>query len=138
MVEVANGYRPRSVGRDASRHRIRSSRSTRFRCPISAAASDLGTKSDAADAHLLAEIVRLTGPTSGQLAGDSTLGEATKLTSRTHQSLICDRTRQVLRLRSALREFFPAALWPSPTLPPDAPSARSDTRSRHGVRVDQP
>jgi hypothetical protein len=30
--------------------------------------------------------------------------------ARTHQSLIWDRSRQVLRLRSALREFFPAAL----------------------------
>ena len=33
-----------------------------------------------------------------------------KLIARAHQSLIWDRTRQVLRLRSALREFFPAAL----------------------------
>jgi hypothetical protein len=32
------------------------------------------------------------------------------LVAREHQSLIWDRTRQLLRLRSALREFFPAAL----------------------------
>jgi hypothetical protein len=32
------------------------------------------------------------------------------LVARTHQTLIWDRTRQVLRLRSVLREFFPAAL----------------------------
>jgi hypothetical protein len=43
-------------------------------------------------------------------AGDSAPVEATKLVARTHQSLIWDRTRQVLRLRSALREVFPAAL----------------------------
>ncbi|HEV7680052.1 MAG TPA: transposase, partial [Candidatus Dormibacteraeota bacterium] len=33
-----------------------------------------------------------------------------KLVARTHQTLIWDRSRQLLRLRSALREFFPAAL----------------------------
>ena len=32
------------------------------------------------------------------------------LVARTHQTLIWDRSRQLLRLRSALREFFPAAL----------------------------
>jgi len=44
------------------------------------------------------------------IAGDSPDAEAVKLLARTHQSMIWDRTRQVLRLRSALREFFPAAL----------------------------
>jgi hypothetical protein len=38
------------------------------------------------------------------------LAEAVELVARAHQSLIWDRTRQVLRLRSALREFFPADL----------------------------
>ena len=32
------------------------------------------------------------------------------MVARAHQTLIWDRTRQVQRLRSALREFFPAAL----------------------------
>ena len=32
------------------------------------------------------------------------------LVARAHQSLIWDRTRHLLRLRSALREYFPAAL----------------------------
>jgi transposase len=72
--------------------------------------STSGAKSDAADAHLLAEIVRLDRAHHLPVAGDSPLGEAIKLTARTHQSLIWDRTRHVLRLRSALREFFPAAL----------------------------
>jgi len=44
------------------------------------------------------------------VAGDSELGEAIKLVARSHQSLVWDRTRHVLRLRSVLREFFPAAL----------------------------
>jgi len=72
--------------------------------------STSGAKSDAADAHLLAEIVRLDRAHHLPVAGDSPLGEAIKLTARTHQSMIWDRTRHVLRLRSALREFFPAAL----------------------------
>ncbi len=33
-----------------------------------------------------------------------------KLVTRAHQSLIWDRTRHLLRLRNALREYFPAAL----------------------------
>jgi len=44
------------------------------------------------------------------VAGDSALVEGVKLVARAHQNLIWDRHRQVLRLRSALREYFPAAL----------------------------
>jgi transposase len=72
--------------------------------------STSGAKSDAGDAHVLAEIVRLDHAHHRQVAGDSPTAEATKLVARAHQSLIWDRTRQVLRLRSTLREFFPAAL----------------------------
>ena len=43
------------------------------------------------------------------------------MVARTHQSLIWDRTRHVFRLRSALRDFFPAALVALPDL--DAPDA---------------
>ena len=94
---VAAGYRvfainPLSTARYRERH------------------STSGAKSDAADAHILAEIVRLDRAHHRPVAGDSALAEAVKLAARTHQSLIWDRTRQVLRLRSALREFFPAAL----------------------------
>jgi transposase len=72
--------------------------------------STSGAKSDAGDAHVLAEIVRLDRDHHRPVAGDSPDAEAVKLVARTHQSMIWDRTRQVLRLRSALREFFPAAL----------------------------
>ena len=44
------------------------------------------------------------------VSGDSDLAEGIKVVARAHQTLIWDRQRQVLRLRSALREFFPAAL----------------------------
>jgi hypothetical protein len=37
-----------------------------------------------------------------QVADDSPTAEAVKLVARAHQSLVWDRTRQVLRLRSAL------------------------------------
>jgi hypothetical protein len=75
--------------------------------------STSGAKSDPGDAHVLAEIVRLDHAHHRPVAGDSTQAEAmklTKLVARTHQTLIWDRSRQLLRLRSALREFFPAAL----------------------------
>jgi transposase len=94
---VAAGYQvyainPMSVARYRERH------------------STSGAKSDAGDAHVLAEIVRLDSAHHRQVAGDSAAAEATKLVARAHQSLIWERTRHVLRLRSALREFFPAAL----------------------------
>lgn len=72
--------------------------------------STSGAKSDAADAHLLAEIVRLDRAHHRPVAGDTDQGEAIKLTARSHQSLIWDRSRHVLRLRSTLREYLPAAL----------------------------
>jgi len=83
--------------------------------------STSGAKSDAADAHLLAEIVRLDRAHHRPVAADSDEGEAIKLTARTHQSLIWDRSRHVLRLRSTLREYFPAALKAFEDL--DAPDA---------------
>jgi transposase len=92
------GINPLSVARYRERH------------------STSGAKSDAADAHLLAEIVRLDRAHHRPVAADTALGEAIKLTARTHQSLIWDRTRHVLRLRAALREYFPVALQAFPDL----------------------
>ncbi|WP_134772180.1 IS110 family transposase [Ornithinimicrobium flavum] len=86
------GLNPKSVARYRERH------------------STSGAKSDTADAHLLAEIVRLDRAHHRPVAGDSATGEAVKVTARAHQSMIWDRTRHVLRLRAALRDFFPAAL----------------------------
>ncbi len=83
--------------------------------------STSGAKSDAADAHLLAEVVRLDRAHHRPVAEDTDLGEAIKLTARTHQSLIWDRSRHVARLRSTLREYFPAALLAFEDL--DAPDA---------------
>ena len=83
--------------------------------------STSGAKSDAADAHLLAEIVRLDRAHHRPVAEDTDLGEAIKLTARSHQTLIWDRSRHVARLRSTLREYFPAALLAFEDL--DAPDA---------------
>ena len=69
-----------------------------------------GAKSDAGDAHVLADLVRTHCHQLRTVAGDSEQASAVKVLTRMHQTLIWDRTRQVLRLRSSLREFFPAAL----------------------------
>jgi transposase len=72
---VAAGYEvfpvnPMSVARYRERH------------------STSGAKSDAADAHLLAEIVRLDRAHHRPVAGDSPQVEAIKLAARAYQSLI--------------------------------------------------
>ncbi len=83
--------------------------------------STSGAKSDAGDAHVLADLVRLDRSAHRPIAGDSDLAEAVKLLARSHQTAIWERTRHLLRLRSALQEFFPAALQAFPDLhAPDA------------------
>jgi hypothetical protein len=72
--------------------------------------STSGAKSEAGDAHVLAEIVRLDRAHHRQIAGDTDLVDAVKLVARAHQTAIWERTRHVLRLRSALLEYFPAAV----------------------------
>jgi transposase len=67
-------------------------------------------KSDPGDAHVLADMVRTDRHQLRPVAGDSVQAEAVKVLARAHKTLIWERTRHLLRLRSALREFFPAAL----------------------------
>jgi transposase len=69
-----------------------------------------GAKSDAGDAKLLADLVRTDRHNHRLIAGDSADAEAIKVLARAHQSLIWARTQHTLRLRSALREYYPAAL----------------------------
>jgi transposase len=69
-----------------------------------------GAKSDAGDAHTLADMVRTDRHQLRAVAGDSDQVQAVKVVARAHQTLIWDRHRHMLRLRTALREFFPAAL----------------------------
>lgn len=94
---AAAGYRvfavnPRQVARYRERH------------------GSSGAKSDAGDAHVLADMVRTDAHQLRPIAGDTAAAEGIKLVARAHQTLIWDRHRHMLRLRSALREYFPAAL----------------------------
>ena len=69
-----------------------------------------GAKSDAADAHMLADMVRTDSHQLRPVAGDSAEAEAIKVVARAHKTLIWERTRHAQRLRHALRDYFPAAL----------------------------
>jgi transposase len=69
-----------------------------------------GAKSDPADAHTLADMVRTDRHQLRPVAGDSDLAEAIKVVTRAHKTLIWERTRHTLRLRRALLDFFPAAV----------------------------
>ena len=94
---IAAGYTVYAVNPlQAARYRERSSVS--------------GAKSDAADAHILAGMVRTDAHQLRPVAGDSAGAEAVKVVARAHKTLIWERTRHTQRLRYALREYFPAAL----------------------------
>ncbi|WP_405183207.1 IS110 family transposase [Nocardia sp. NBC_01377] len=67
-------------------------------------------KSDAADAHVLADMVRTHAHELRPVAGDSDRAEAVEVVARTHKSMIWERTRHTQRLRHTLRDYFPAAL----------------------------
>jgi transposase len=69
-----------------------------------------GAKSDPADAHILADMVRTDAHQLRPVAADSAAAEAVKVVARGHKTLIWERTRHTLRLRHSLREYFPAAL----------------------------
>ena len=69
-----------------------------------------GAKSDAGDAHMLADMVRTDSHQLRQVAADSADAAAVKVVARAHKTLIWERTRHMQRLRHALRDYFPAAL----------------------------
>jgi transposase len=94
---VAAGYQvyavnPKSVSRYRDRHRVS------------------GSKSDRGDAKLLGDLVRTDRHNHRRVAGDSPQGEGIKVLARAHQGLIWERKRHTNRLRSALREYYPAVL----------------------------
>jgi transposase len=100
---IAAGYQVYGVNpKQAARHRELMSLS--------------GAKSDKADAHTLADMVRTRRHQLRQVAADSDVAEAVKVVARAHQTLIWERTRHTLRLRAALRDYFPAALQAYQTL----------------------
>jgi Transposase/Transposase IS116/IS110/IS902 family len=69
-----------------------------------------GAKSDGADAHMLADMVRTDSHQLRAVAGDSADAEGIKVLARTHKTLIWERARQVQRLRHQLLAYYPAAL----------------------------
>ena len=69
-----------------------------------------GKKDDFFDAACLADMGRTRRHQIRELAADSDIAEAVKIAARAHQKLVWERTRHLLRMRSALREYFPAAL----------------------------
>ena len=94
---VATGYRvyainPLAVSRYRDRHHLS------------------GAKSDRGDAKVLADLVRTDRHNHRQVAGDTDLAEGVKVLARGHQNLIWVRNRHTNTLRSALREYYPAAL----------------------------
>ncbi len=94
---VAAGYRVYAVNpKQAARHRE--------------VVAVSGKKDDAFDAAALADMGRTRRHQLREVAADSDEAEAVKVAARAHQKLVRERTRQALRMRSALREYFPAAL----------------------------
>ena len=75
-----------------------------------------GAKSDAADAHVLADMVRTDSHQLRAVAGDTAQAAAIKVVARAHKTLIWERARHSYRLRHALRDYFPAALQAFPDL----------------------
>ena len=69
-----------------------------------------GKKSDAGDAKVLADLIRTDRHQHRPLTADSTMATALQLLARSHQRLVWDRQRHANQLRSALRDFYPAAL----------------------------
>ncbi len=69
-----------------------------------------GAKSDPGDALVLAHLLRTDRDRHRPLPDDSELGQAVGVLARAHQDLIWARQQDTNRLRSLLREFFPAAL----------------------------
>jgi hypothetical protein len=68
-----------------------------------------GAKSDPGDAKVLADLVRTDRHNHRVVGGDSELVDAIRVLARAQQSAIWSRQRQVNSLRSALREYYPAA-----------------------------
>lgn len=75
-----------------------------------------GAKSDPGDALVLADILRTDRHVHRVLPANTDQAEALGVLARTHQDLSWVRQRDTNRLRSMLREFFPAALGAFPDL----------------------
>jgi transposase len=75
-----------------------------------------GAKSDPGDALVLAHLLRTDRHQHRPLPADTDLGAAVSVLARAHQDQVWARQQDTNRLRSLLREFFPAALTAFPDL----------------------
>jgi transposase len=75
-----------------------------------------GAKSDAADALVLAHLLRTDAPQHRPIANDSPGVRALSVLARAHQDAVRTLMRDAGRLRSHLREYYPAALVAFPNL----------------------
>jgi transposase len=73
-------------------------------------------KSDSADAVVLANLLRTDADRHREIPADSELAAAVSVRARAQHDAVWERRRQTARLRSALREFYPAALRAFPDL----------------------
>jgi len=100
-----------------------------------------GAKSDAGDAHVLADMVRTDSHQLREASGDSPEAAGIKVLARAHKTMIWNRTRETQRLRHQLLQYFPAALAAFDDLDapdvlellaraPDPASARKLTRAQ--------
>lgn len=86
-----------------------------------------GAKSDAAEAHMLADMVHTDSHQLRPVAGDSPEAEAIKVVARAHKTLIWERTLHTQRLRPALGRISPPR-WRRST--PSSYSGRRPTQPR--------
>jgi transposase len=75
-----------------------------------------GGKSDPKDALVLAHLLRTDRDRHRPLPTDTATGQAVAVLARAHQDTVWARQQDLNRLRSQLREFFPAALTAFPDL----------------------
>jgi hypothetical protein len=92
MALVSAGYRV---------YPVNPQQSARFRARYQVS----GAKSDAGDAHVLADMVRTDSHQLREAAGDSPEAAGIKVLARTHKTMIWERTREVQRLRRACQFF---------------------------------
>lgn len=87
-----------------------------------------GAKSDAADAVLLANIVRTDRDAHRVLAADTELAQAIRVLARAQQDAVWARQQIGNQIRDLLKDFYPAALAAFADLP-DGALARRDART---------
>ena len=87
-----------------------------------------GAKSDAADAVMLANIVRTDAGAHRSLPVDTDLAQAVRVLARAQQDAVWSRQQLGNQLRSLLKEFYPAALEAFAGLP-EGGLARRDARA---------